>query len=84
MDTSNAIHPDCKSHTGATISLGWRLVSSMSKRQKINPRSSTEVELIKDDDVLPEFLWSRYFIEAKGLEVKEAVMHQDNLSAMLL
>ena len=84
MDTSNAIHPDCNNHTGATISLGWRLVSSMSKRQKINPRSSTEVELIKDDGVLPEFLWSRYSIEAKGFKVKEAVMHQDNLSAMLL
>ena len=34
--------------------------------------------------VLPPFIWSRYFIEAQGLDAKDAVMYQDNLSAMLL
>ena len=52
--------------------LGWRLVASMSKRQKINPRSSTEEELIEADGVIPTLLWSRHFIEAKRFEVKEA------------
>ena len=34
--------------------------------------------------MLPAFLWPRYFIGAQGFKVEEAVMYQDNLSAMLL
>ena len=34
--------------------------------------------------MLPEFLWSRYFIEAQGFEVDGAVMYQENLSTFLL
>ena len=56
----------------------------MSKRHKLNPRISTEAELMGADNVIPEFLWSRYFIEAQGFEVKDTVMYQDNLSAMLI
>ena len=40
--------------------------------------------MIGADNVLPEFLQSRYFIEAQGFKVEEAVMYQDNLSDMLL
>ena len=35
-------------------------------------------------NVLPAFLCLRYFIESQGLEVEEAVMYQDNLSAIIL
>ena len=60
------------------------MVASMSKRQNKNSIISTEEELIGADDVLPAFLWSRYFIEAQEFEVEEAVMYQYNPSAMLL
>jgi hypothetical protein len=29
-------------------------------------------------------LWTRYFIEAQGYKLKESILHQDNMSAMLL
>ena len=35
-------------------------------------------------NVLPAFLCLRYFIESQGLEVEEAVMYQNNLSAIIL
>ena len=63
MDVSYAMHLDFQSHTGMMMSLGWVLVVSMTKRQKKNSRISTEAELIREDKVLTEFLWSRYFIE---------------------
>ena len=84
VDASYAMHPDFQSHTGMIFSLGWGLVASMYKRQKINPIITMKAELIGAVRVLPEFLWSRYFIEAQKLEVEEAFMYQDNLSAMLL
>ena len=82
--SSYAMHPYFWSHTGATIYLGQGLVASMSNKQKLNPRSSTEAELIGEDNVLPEFLWLRYFIEAQGFYFEKALIYQDNLRYILL
>ena len=44
----------------------------------------TEAELLGADDVLPQLLWARYFIRVQGYYIDEIIMHQDNMSAMLL
>jgi hypothetical protein len=36
------------------------------------------------DDRMPQILWTRYFLEAQGYEVRENKIYQDNQSAMLL
>ena len=46
VDASFAIHPDMKSHTGATISLGGGCPFSLSLRQCINTWSSMEAKLV--------------------------------------
>ena len=74
MDASYMMHTDCRSHIGETISLGWISVYSMSKRQHINSKISTEAELIGMDYVIPGFLWSIYFIEVQGFNVEEVIM----------
>jgi hypothetical protein len=51
-DASFAVHPDFKSHTGATMTMGQGAVMSMSRKQKLNARSSTEAELIAADEVV--------------------------------
>ena len=84
VGASYAMHPYFWSCTGATMSLLWVLVSSISKRQNLDSRSSTEAELIGADDVVPLFISSRDFIELQGFEVDEAVIYQDNLSSILL
>ena len=56
----------------------------MSKNKKINTRSSTEDELIGEDDALPQILWTKYFIEAQGYGIDKNIMYQDNISNMLL
>ena len=84
VDASYAAHDDMHRHTGANMSLGCGLVLSMSKKQKLNMKSSTEAELIGADDALPQMLWTKYFIEAQGYVADENIMYQDNLSAMLL
>jgi hypothetical protein len=35
-------------------------------------------------DVLPQIEWTKLFLEAQGYHVKDVVLYQDNLSAMLL
>ena len=69
VDASFAVHHDMKSHTGATMSLGKGSVYSTSVRQKLNTKSSTEAELVGVDDVMPQVIWTRFFLEAKGYAV---------------
>ena len=84
IDASYAVHPDMRGHTGATMSLGNGSVFSGSWKQKLVSRSSTESEVVGVFDVLPQVLWTKKFLEDQGVEVKETVLYQDNMSSMLL
>ena len=84
VDASFAVHPDYKSHTGAIHTLGKGAISSISTKQKVNSRSSTEAELIGIDDVISKILWSKRFIEAQGFELESNVVYRDNTSSMKL
>jgi hypothetical protein len=84
VDASYAAHPDMKSHTGGTLSLGRGAITSASKKQKINTTSSCEAEVVGVHDMAPQILWTQYFLECQGFEVKTSTLYQDNMSAMLL
>jgi hypothetical protein len=84
VDASFAVHPDMKSHTGGAMSLGKGAVYGASIRQKLNTRSSTEAELVGVNDLMPQVLWTKYFLEAQGYPVSDNVVYQDNQSTMLL
>ncbi|KAI2506113.1 Reverse transcriptase (RNA-dependent DNA polymerase) [Fragilaria crotonensis] len=84
VDASFAVHRDYKSHTGATMTLGKGVLSSVSTKQKVMSRSSTEAELVGLDDVISKILWSKLFIVAQGYNVKTTIIYRDNTSAMKL
>ena len=84
VDASYAVHPNMRSHTGATMTLGKGSPFSMSTKQKINTRSSTEAELVGVNDAMALIIWTRLFIEAQGYVIKDNVVYQDNQSAILL
>jgi hypothetical protein len=84
VDASYAVHPDMKSHTGGAMSLGRGVTYGTSKRQKLNTKSSTEAEVVGTDDVLPQMLWTLYFLEAQGYKINDNILYQDNKSSILL
>jgi hypothetical protein len=84
VDASYAVHPNMRSHTGATITLGKGSVYLLSTKQKLNTRSSTEAELVGVNDAMALILWTRNFLEAQGFDVTDNVVYQDNESAILL
>lgn len=84
VDASFAVHKDMRSHTGGTMSLGKGAIYSVSTRQKLNTKSSTEAELVGVDDLMPMILWTRQFMEGQGYVICDNVVYQDNQSAMLL
>lgn len=84
VDASFAVHKNYRSHTGASMSLGRGCPINMSRKQKINTRSSTEAELVGVNDALALILWVRMFLEGQGYTVEDNVIFQDNQSTMLL
>ena len=71
-------------NTGAVMTLAKGGIYGTSTRQRINTRSSTEGELVGVNDAMPQILWTRYFLEAQGYDVKDSIIFQDNQSAILL
>jgi hypothetical protein len=61
-DASLAIHNNMRSHAGAVLSLGQGALMSMSSKQKINTKSSTEAELVGVNDTMNFVVWIQLFM----------------------
>jgi hypothetical protein len=94
VDASFAVHKDMRSHTGAVLSLGQGALMSMSLKQKINTKSSTEAELVGVDDAMNFVEWIQLFVEQQIISVNDdsvlkkigcdVVIEQDNTSTIQL
>ena len=84
VDSSFAVHPDFKSHTGGVFTYGRGTPLTMSRKQKLNTRSSTEAELVGADDMSVMILWTKLFMEAQGYDIEKNILYQDNKSTILL
>ena len=85
VDTSFTVHHDFKSYTGNTMPFedGEGVVQSISRKQKLNMKSSTDAELVGVNDASVMILWTKLFLEAQGYEIKKNTLYQDNKSAIL-
>ena len=83
-----------RSHTEAALSMGKGSLMSMSTKQKINTKSSTEAELVGVDDAMNFVVWSKLFFDWQFKEYnpetptsnlgKTNILLQDNTSAIQL
>jgi hypothetical protein len=76
IDAAFGAHSDLKSHTGATMSLGEGALQSISPKQKVNTRSSTEAGLISIDDVISKIIWTELFLDQQGYEVNQNILKE--------
>ncbi|MGC8537318.1 MAG: Ty1/Copia family ribonuclease HI, partial [Rhizomicrobium sp.] len=84
VDSAFGVHPELKSHTGAVMTYGGGAAQSISRKQKLNTRSSTEAELVGADDAATMILWTKLFMEAQGHTIEKNILYQDNKSTILL
>ena len=80
---SFCIHPNMKSHSGMTMTMGNGAVIASTCKQKINTRSSTEAKLVAVNDNAAILLWTHLFVKAQGYE-PNITMLQDNQSTIKL
>jgi hypothetical protein len=78
VDASYAVHPNMRSHIGGTMSMGKGTIYGTSTRQRLNTKSSTEAELVGVNKVLPQILWTPYFLQEQGYTATESIVYQDN------
>ena len=86
MDASFAAHPDCKSQTGATGSFedGKGAAQPVSRKQRLNTKSSAKSELVGVNDASVMILWTKLLVKEQGDEIERSALCQDNNSAALL
>ena len=77
VDGSHAVHPDCKGHTVSLNSLSSRAITSSSTKQKINMQSLTETKLVATNNMMPQVLWTNYFLKAQDYDIKDTIVYQD-------
>ncbi len=66
------------------MTLGRGFPISVSTKQKLNTRISTESELVGVDDMMPFICWTRYFLLSQEYGIIENLLLQDNKSSILL
>ncbi len=64
------------------MTLGKGILNSVSTKQKVNSRSSTEAEFIAVDDVISKVLWVKLFMEEQDQEIRMNIIYHDNQSSM--
>ena len=82
VDAAYGVHPDLKSHTGGCMSFGYGMVHCNYCKQKLNTKSSTEEEVVGISDYLTYNIWICLFMGAKGYDIKQNILFQDNQSEM--
>ncbi len=66
------------------MTMGRGFPISVSTKQKLNPKSLTESELVGVEDMMPIMLWTCYFLLSQGYGVIKNLLLQDNKNSILL
>jgi hypothetical protein len=83
IDAAFGCHHDGKSHSGAVIQWGGATVLTVSRKQKIVTKDSTEAELVALSDLVTEVERSHEFVCEQGvIGVETPVIFQDNTSTI--
>ena len=84
MDTVLGVCPDMRSYASITFSMGFGAASSISTKQKVSSKISTDAELIAVDYKISKVAWAKRLTEAQGFKVNLNIVLQDGTSTIKL
>ena len=64
--------------------MGVGVLHGKSSKQKLKVKRSTEAELVGVNEYLPYNIWLLNFMSAKGYEIRDNVLCQDNQSTIIM
>ncbi len=74
VDASFAVHPNMQGHTGGVLTLRTGAPVDTLTKQKLNMHSSTISEVVAVDDMIPQILWTRLFMQEQGIKVTDNIL----------
>ena len=94
IDASFTVYKGIHSYTGAVMILGKGSLLSLSAKQKINTKSSTEAEIVAVDDAMDFIEWVQFFVKDQIRDINpkspvklignKTTIQQDNISTIQL
>ena len=57
-DAAFALHDEFRSHMGSTFMMGDGAITSFSRKQRMNTRSSTKAEAVAADKIIAPMIWT--------------------------
>jgi hypothetical protein len=64
------------------MTLGKGCIHTISTKQKVNSRNSTEAELVSMDDILSKAIWTKLFMKEQACKIEENTVYRDSDNAM--
>ena len=80
-DSSCAVHPDMRGHSGDLITVGKGVIHIKTNKQKLNTKSSTETELLVASNYIPWTVWITKVLFEQGYIV-DNMFCQENESVI--
>jgi hypothetical protein len=65
VNAAFAVQKDFNSHTGALMTIGNGIISSVLTKQKVSSRSFIEGKYIANYDVVSKVLWTNHFLKCR-------------------
>ena len=78
IDAAFSVHKDMRSHTGGFMTMVTGMVYVKFRKHKLNTKISTEAELIGEDGVLDQVIWTQYFLKEQGYMINDNIIYQYN------
>ena len=66
VDASYTVHPYMRGHSGGLITTGKGAIHNKINKQKLNTKSSTEIELVAASDYIPWTVWITKVLYEQG------------------
>jgi len=79
IDSEHAVHSSMREHTGGITTFDTGVIDQKSSMQRMNTRSSTEVEHVGTSEYLLKPIFFELFMSAQGYQLK-IILTKDNES----
>ena len=72
------MHKYMRNHTGVFMTMVTGEAYVLSRKQKLNTKSSTEADLFGVENFMTQVIWNQYFLKEQGYKIHYNVIYQDN------